>query len=140
MNVVRWHHFRELDDFFGRTAWPGVGENLANNEWQPAVDIRENENGYIFDIELPSVAPEDVNVSVKDGVLTVSGERSVESSDESGRVHRTERRYGRFARSFRLPENADESAIDATSKHGVISIGVAKREQAKPRAIEVKVH
>jgi len=77
-------------------------------------------------------------VTVKDGVLVVSGERRYEKETE-GKVHRVERRYGRFSRSFRLPENADEGRIEAAQKDGVLTLKVSKREEVKPRSIEVKV-
>ena len=79
-----------------------------------------------------------IQVSIKDGVLAVTGERKYEKETE-GKVHRIERRYGRFTRSFRLPENADENAVEAHAKEGVLHLVVAKREEVKPKAIEIKV-
>jgi HSP20 family protein len=76
---------------------------------------------------------------VKDGVLTVTGERNFEKETD-GKRHRVERQYGRFSRSFRLPENVDEEHISASSKEGVLYLVVSKREKEKPRTIEVKVH
>ena len=84
------------------------------------------------------MAADDVNVTVKDGVLVVAGERKQEKETE-GKVHRVERRYGRFTRSFRLPENVDEAKVDARAEAGVLYLRVPKREEVKPRAIEVKV-
>jgi HSP20 family protein len=129
---------RYFQSDLGRSFW---GENLSSSDWVPSVDIRETADEYRIDVELPAVAAEDVKVSVKDGVLAVTGERKYEneSKDEKAKVHRIERRYGRFARSFRLPEDADESRIDAKAKDGVLHLTLHKREQVKPRAIEVKV-
>jgi HSP20 family protein len=133
---------RDLDDLFG---WLGdfnrnaLGEGLDTVDWTPPVDIRETDDGYRIDVELPAVAADDVKVNVKDGVLIVSGERRYEKETE-GKVHRIERRYGKFTRSFRLPENVNEDKIDATSKNGVLTLSIAKREEVKPRSIEVKVH
>ena len=141
MSIVRFNPARELDDFFGRfgdanrSVW---GENIAASDWTPAVDIRETDADFQIDIELPAVAADDVNVTVKDGVLAVTGERKYEKETE-GKVHRVERRYGRFTRSFRLPENVDEGKVDAHAKDGVLYLRVPKREEVKPRAIEVKV-
>ena len=137
MNLVRWNPFREFDDVIARGF---LAENGASNRWLPAVDVRESDDAYRVDVELPAVAPEDVDVSFKNGVLTISGERNFSTSDENESVHRSERRFGRFTRSFRLPENADEDAIEAKADRGVVTITVAKREKAKARIIEVKVH
>lgn len=141
MSIVRFNPVRELDEFFGRfgdvnrSVW---GENIAASDWTPAVDVRETDDDFQIDIELPSVAADDVSVTVKDGVLAVSGERKYEKETE-GKVHRVERHYGRFTRSFRLPENVDEGKVDARAKDGVLYLRVPKREEVKPRAIEVKV-
>ena len=141
MSIVR-RNVRDFDDLFNwlgdltRSNW---GESTEASDWMPPVDIRENDEGYRFELEVPAVLGSDVKVTVKDGVLVVSGERRYEK-ETNDKVHRVERRYGRFTRSFRLPENADESKIDASAKDGVLTLKVAKREEVKPRAIEVKVH
>jgi HSP20 family protein len=141
MSIVRWNPSQELDEFFGRFAnfnrnsW---GENLAESDWSPSVDIRENDAEFQIDLELPAVPPSDVKVTVKDGVLAVTGERKYEK-ETKGKVHRLERRYGRFTRSFRLPETADENHIEANAKDGVLYLKVAKRAEVKPRAIEVNI-
>ena len=140
MSIVRWNPSQELDELFGRFADfnRGWGENLATSDWSPAVDIRENDAEFQIDLELPAVPPSDVKVTVKDGVLVVAGERKYEK-ETKGKVHRVERRYGRFTRSFRLPETADEGHIEATAKDGVLSLKVAKRAEVQPRAIEVNI-
>jgi HSP20 family protein len=102
------------------------------------VDITETEKEYRIDVEIPAVAVKDVDVSVKDGVLTVSGERNAESESSEGRRHRVERRWGKFARSFRLPENVDPESIQANARNGVLYLVIAKQEQAGPRRIEVR--
>ena len=138
MNTVRWNPWREFDDLFTRVS--GVpSENLARSEWLPPVDITETATDYRIDVEIPAVAPADVDVSIKDGVLTVTGERKAEHDEEAKR-HRVERQYGRFTRSFRLPENVDEEAIQATARDGVLYLVVSKKEKATPRRIEVAVH
>lgn len=135
MNVVRWNPFAELDEFLGRR----VGDHAANGlGWHPAVDIRETDKAYVFDLEVPAVSPKDITVSVRANVLSVSGERSFVSDDGEGQVHRRERRHGKFTRSFRLPNDANDEEISAAAKDGVITISVAKRKQAQARAIEVE--
>ena len=106
MSLVR---FSPFDDLFRTFA--NVGEPVGRDEWLPAVDIVENERAYEISVEVPAVARENINVSLKDGVLTVSGERSREKVDGE-RSHRVERQYGKFVRSFRLPENIDEDGIN----------------------------
>src|SRR5262245_24387679 len=143
MAIVRWNPAREMDEIFNRyfgsdsnrSFW---GENLSSSDWVPSVDIRETNDEYQIDVELPAVAAEDVKVSVKDNVLAVTGERKYEK-ETKGKVHRVEHRYGRFSRSFRLPEDVDENRIDANAKNGVLHLTLHKREQVKPRSIEVKV-
>ena len=137
MNVVRWNPFAELDEFLGRRP----GNQVAANDgfgWHPAVDIRETDKAYVFDLEVPAINPQDVTVSVRANVLSVSGERNAATDESEGQVHRRERRHGKFTRSFRLPNDANDQEIGATAKDGVITISVAKRKQAQARAIEVQ--
>ena len=137
MNLVHWDSIRDFDNLFrAGTILPRIREHASN--WLPAIDVRESSDAYRVDVELPAVAPEDVEVSCKDGLLTISGERKYQHTDDDERVHRSERLFGRFARSFRLPDDADEDSIEATAAQGVITISVAKRENARARSIEVK--
>ena len=138
MSIVRWNPWREFDDLFtSMAALPS--ENLSRSEWVPAVDISETDDQFKIDVEIPAISRDDINVSVKDGLLTVTGERKVEKETD-GKMHRVERRYGRFSRSFRLPENVDEESIAAASKDGVLSLVVAKKDNESPRNIVVTVH
>jgi len=141
MSIVRWNPSRDIDEFFNRfvdQGFKGWGENLASSDWNPAVDIRETDEDYQIDVELPGVQPSDVKVTFKDGVLAVTGERKYEK-EVKGKVHRVERQYGQFTRTFRLPENADENRIAANAKDGVLQLRISKRAEVKPRAIEVTV-
>lgn len=138
MNVVRWSPFREFDSFFQGLDRPSLPVRRA--DWLPLVDIRETSDDYQIDVEVPAVASEDLSVSVADGVLSVSGERkSVESDDGEGRVHRTERHYGSFERSFKLPDDADQDAVTASSRDGVLYLKIAKRQPTVAKSIDVKV-
>lgn len=135
MNVVRWSPFRELDNLFQALDRPSAPVRRA--DWLPLVDIRETEADYQIDVEVPAVATEDLSVSVSEGVLTVTGERKAENQ-ENGRLHRVERRFGRFVRNFQLPEDADHDSISAESRDGVLYLKIAKREAAVARSIEIK--
>ena len=137
MNVVRWSPFREFDNLFQALERPTAPVRRA--DWLPLVDIRETPQDYQIDVEVPAVASEDRSVSVADGALTVSGERKSVDEDTEGRVHRTERRYGRFVRSFRLPEDADTDAISAESRDGVLYLKIGKQASAEAKTIDVKV-
>ncbi len=136
MNLVHWDPIREFDNLFRASlVLPGIRERAS---WVPAIDVRESSDAYRVDVELSAVAPEDIEVSCKDGLLTISGERKHQGTNDDERVHRTERLFGRFARSFRLPDDADEYCIEATAAQGVITISVSKRENARARSISVK--
>ena len=139
MNVVRWSPFRELDNLMQALDRPLPQVRRA--DWLPLVDIRETTAAYELDVEVPAVASEDLSVSVADGVLSVSGERKSQTLEDENdsRIHRVERRYGRFVRNFQLPEDADEEAITASSRDGVLYLKIAKRPTKVPRTIEVSV-
>lgn len=155
MNQYRWNPFREIEDLFDRYSrvlggpttaqLPGSGasrEALARPDWLPPVDIIERKDSYVLKVELPEVRKEDVKVNVDNGVLTISGERRMETdeNDQETQHRRVERLYGSFSRSFTLPEEADESRIDAGYRDGMLTLTIPKQPQAQPRAIEVKVH
>ena len=142
MTLTRWNPFREMEEIFDRfSRSSGQQEKLTIADWAPTVDISETGNEYLIKVELPEVRKEDVKVSVDQGVLTIQGERKLESegSDDKKKYHRVERAYGSFARSFTLPDNVDTSAIDAKQQDGVLHVRLGKAEEAKPKQIEVKV-
>lgn len=133
MNFMHWNPARELAPLFF------AGHPRANGgEWLPPVDVRETQDAYRLDVELPALAPQDVEVSFREGVLTIAGERKrTDAADAT--VHRSERRFGRFARTFRLPEDADDEGIAAAAHDGVLEVTVPKREKSRTRQIEVVV-
>jgi HSP20 family protein len=102
------------------------------------VDITEDDKEYIIKTELPEVKKEEVKVSVENGLLTIVGERKFEK-EENKKYHRVERAYGRFIRSFVLPEGVDPDKVNAEFRDGVLKVHLAKSEQTKPKQIEVKV-
>jgi HSP20 family protein len=123
------------DAIFRDTA--GAGETRT---WSPPVNISEDEQGYHLTAELPDVPPADVKVVVRDGVLTVKGERKFERKSDTTRYHLVERSYGSFSRSFTLPKDADGDRVSAQFANGVLSVTVTKRVEVQPREIEVKVN
>ena len=126
--------FEELmnEEFFnGRRA-------AAQRAHQPAVDVREDKDAYHIEAELPGFKPENVDVNVDNGVLTVTAERRYEKRDEEKGYQRVERRYGTFRRSFTLPDSVSPDQIEATLQEGILSVRIPKRETATPRRIQVK--
>ena len=106
--------------------------------WIPSVDISEDDKSYKVSADLPQVDKESIKVSMKDGQLVIKGERKREITD--AKHHRTERIYGNFFRSFTLPEDADESTVEAKLVDGVLNVTIAKAEPKEVKAIEVKVN
>ena len=150
MAIVRWDPFRELQDMSDRlnrmiatpTTGGGVGQGkevMTVADWTPTVDISETEAEYAIKAELPEVKREDVKVTVEDGVLTIQGERKQEKEEKGKKYHRVERSYGRFVRTFTLPDTVDEGTVKAEYADGVLHLHLPKSEKAKPKQIEVKV-
>ena len=106
--------------------------------WIPAVDVFETKDGLRIIAELPGVKPEQVKVSVEQGVLTLRGEKDQRAEEQTEAVHRYERSYGMFQRSFQLPSSVDAERIDAKLEHGILTITLPKAEKAKAKEIAVK--
>ena len=125
---------REIDRLFEDT-FANTGERSA---WVPAVNIRETDNSYDFEIELAGFKPEDVELTCDNGVLTVRGEHREERKEgEDGRYHLVERRHGEFTRSFQLPQGVNDDSIDARFDNGLLRVRVPKAEIPKPRRIDI---
>ena len=147
--TTEWEPFRELREIenrmariFGRTPLLTNGEkeesiDIAN--WAPPVDITEDDKEYLVKAELPEVKKEEVKVTVQDNVLSITGERKFEKEEKGKKYHRVERAYGKFERTFTLPDGADASKISAEFKDGVLKVHLPKSEKAKPKAVEVKL-
>jgi HSP20 family protein len=149
MTLIRWEPFRELDEVFARYspflgrlagARHGAAEEGDTAAWTPVANISETADEYLIKAELPEVAKEDVKVTVDENVITISGERRKEAEHKDEKVHRVESFYGRFVRSFRLPEDADIGAIQAESRNGVLKVRVPKTPAPKPKTVEVRVN
>lgn len=131
---------RLLEEPFGALLpfGPVVEEKLLAT-WTPACDVYETDKALIIKAELPEVKKENVFVSVEDNVLTIRGERKFEEETKRDNYHRVERNYGEFMRSFTLPPFVDIGKINAEFKDGMLSLTLLKREEARPKMIEVKV-
>jgi len=106
--------------------------------WAPALDISERKDAYLVAVELPGLKPQDLDITMEDGLLTIQGERQFTSESSEQQFHRVERRYGAFRRSITLPTHAMAEGIEASFEDGVLQILVPKAEEAKPKRIQVR--
>jgi HSP20 family protein len=147
MGVMRWDPFRdllsiqdEMNQVFRRAIGQGgqgeSGEGRAL--WAPALDISERKDAYLVTVEVPGVRPEDIEVTLEDGVLTVQGQRQFTQESSEQQYHRVERRYGAFRRTVSLPTRTKVDAIEASFDNGVLEVVVPKAEEARPRKIEIR--
>jgi HSP20 family protein len=132
-----------LDSFFSnwspRQILPGFFEKNLEGNLVPSVDVEETETGYLVKTDLPGLTKEDININVEDGVMTISGEKKRETEKKDKHYSRYERSYGKFSRSFSLPNNVDSKKVEAKYHNGVLVVTLTKTEGSKPRGIEVKV-
>ena len=145
---ARWHPLKDREDWERRLATMlgtrestghGGKEALTVAQWSPLVDITEDEKEYLIKAELPGMKKEDVRLTVEHEALAISGERTFEKEEKGKKYHRIERAYGRFVRSFSLPEDADRGKVTADFKDGMLHVHLPKSQRAKPTAIEIKV-
>jgi HSP20 family protein len=128
---------RLLNDGLGNLDWQF--RDSASASWVPPVDIFEEPEAIRITAEIPGVKPDDVKISLENNVLTIHGSKQQVAEERTERVHRYERTYGEFDRSFTLPATVDANAIKAGYEHGVLTVTLPKVEKAKPRQIEVQV-
>ena len=125
-----------LDEAFGN----GQQEegSTITSAWYPACDVFEDKEAVKIVAELPGVRPEDVKISLENNLLTIRGEKKQQAEESSERVHRYERSYGVFERSFALPTTVDSDKVSATFQNGILTVTVPKAERARPREIPVQ--
>lgn len=128
---------RLLNDALGNLDWQY--RDSVSASWVPPVDIFEEKDAIRIMAEVPGVRPQDVKISLEGNVLTVHGQKQQVAEERTERVHRYERTYGEFERTFSLPASVDASNISASYEHGILTITLPKVEQAKPREIQVEV-
>ena len=126
-----------LDDAF--SSWPfQAQENGAlTSSWIPVCDVFEDKDAVKIVAEVPGVRPEDVKLSLENNLLTIRGEKRQQAEEKTERVHRYERSYGSFERSFSLPNTVDAEKVAASFENGILTITLPKAERAKPREIAV---
>ncbi|MDH3337944.1 MAG: Hsp20/alpha crystallin family protein [Gammaproteobacteria bacterium] len=145
MNLVNWTPFRDMEgiiDRYSNLAMPRarvLGDTGKPFDWRPNVDISETKRDYLIKAELPEVEKEDVQVSVENGLLTISGERKYVKEDETETQHRVESMYGRFSRSFTLPSDTDEAKISAKAKDGVLTVRIPKTQEVVEKPVQITI-
>ena len=150
MAVLRWDPLRELAEMSerlnrvvsrqGNGPMDGNGQEVMTTaDWIPTVDISETEAEYAIQAELPGVKKEDVKVTLENDVLTIRGERRQQQTETGRKHHRIERSYGRFVRSFTLPDTVEGGNVRAEYAEGILNLHLPKSEKAKPRQIEVNI-
>lgn len=146
MELMRWRPARtvpsiqhRMNDFFDDFFFPmNFGGDAPGSEmWAPKVDVYEEADQIVVKAELPGVDKKDIEVDIKDGVLSLRGERSVDHEVKEKHYYRKERSFGRFTRSFTLPGDVDAEKIKADYKDGVLKVSIPKPEAAKPKQITV---
>jgi HSP20 family protein len=145
--MVRWEPVRDLltlqermNRMFDSSYRGNTDEDWAlGGSWAPAVDIYEKDGNIVLKAELPGVDPKDVDVRVENNLLTLQGERKFDNEVKRDNYHRVERAYGAFSRSFTLPNVVDTGNIKAEYRDGVLHMTLPKREEAKPRQIQINV-
>ena len=143
--LVRWSPFREMVDMQRRLdrIFDDMGRNLPESDWTEAgnwlaLDVHETADAFTVETDLPGVSPENINVSVHENTLTISAETKREEKQEKDNRIISERRYGTFHRSIRLPNTVNADKVEANFENGVLHLTLPKSESAKPRQIEVK--
>ena len=126
-------------DIFSDFPAPWLGTGAVGGEWIPPMDVVEEEGRYLVHLDLPGLRREDITVSVENGTLTLKGERRHESETKNGGYKRFERSHGTFTRTIALPNTIDPKRIEAAYKDGVLTVVLPKSEEARPKAIDVKV-
>ena len=148
MAIVRWtdpfRDFTQLQDRLNRAFSDAYGRSdeglLSSGTWLPPVDIYQSgEHQLVLKAEIPDMTREDIDVTVDHGTLTIKGEKKVSSDVKEEGVHRIERRYGTFSRSFSLPQTVDTTKVAADYRNGVLTVRLPLREEAKPRQVTVDV-
>jgi len=145
MAVIRWDPFRDLNVLQDRMnrLFDDAGRGWRHDEpastttWSPSVDIYETEGDIVVKAELPGIDRKDITLNLEKNVLTIRGERKFEKEAKDDNYHRIERSYGAFSRSFSIPATVNEEKISADYKDGVLTISLPKKEQAKPKQIQI---
>lgn len=136
-----WEFMSELEKNFNDLWSPeslATGSGKSISQFMPPIDLHETDDAFLVSIDVPGMSEKDVHIDVREGRLTVSGERKNESERKDGKFHRYEKSYGRFERSFQLPTNVNEDQIKAACDNGVLEVMIPKSEKSKPRSVQIE--
>jgi len=152
--MIRWQR-PEVNPWFAMEPWGNLREEINRlfdssvldsgtlpklmNAWGPSLDLYEDKDNLVVRVELPGMKKADIDVSLHDGTLTVSGERTLESPVKDTQTHRQERFYGRFQRAIALPVSIAQEQVKASYTDGILTVTLPKAEEAKPKQIEVSI-
>jgi HSP20 family protein len=146
MSLIKWSPIRdllsiqdEMNKLFDERLDRFSGGELQSRVWQPLVDIYEEEDKFVIKAEIPEVKKEDISINLENNVLTIKGERKMEKEEKKENYHRAERFYGMFQRSFTLPGIVDQDKIKANLENGVLTLEIPKKEEVKPKKIEINI-
>lgn len=128
---------RQLFERFFQMGDLSDGSSVVTSQWTPRVDIREEDGRFVILADLPGIDPDEVEIMMDKGILSIKGERKSELEEHAERYSRIERRYGMFHRRFALPDSADPEGITARGYNGVLEISIPKRPETTPRRIHV---
>ncbi|MBO0695187.1 MAG: Hsp20/alpha crystallin family protein [Verrucomicrobia bacterium] len=135
----RWSNLRdEFNSFLELPSWSNFARaGQLFTGWSPALDLYQSNDNVIAVVELPGMRKDDIEISLHDGILTISGERKRESGRDSNNSERTERYVGTFRRSITLPTRVDANKVSATYQDGILTVKLPKADEAKPKQIQV---
>jgi len=139
MNIIQydpWRRLQQLQREMGSLFDPRLNTDedsasMATSDWVPAVDIKEEDKRFLIIADVPGVEPDDIEVHMENGMLSIKGERYEEQKEEKEGYKRIERTHGSFHRRFNLPDTADAESITAKSRNGSLEISIPKREAAE---------
>jgi HSP20 family protein len=143
MALIRWDPIRELDSLQGDMNrlfdrfFEGRAANDTARRWLPAMDLLETEDHLVLRGDLPGMTEEDIDIEIKDNLLTVSGERKAEHEDKGEGYHRVERSFGGFSRSLTLPAGVEAGQVEASFDKGVLEVRIPKPAEAKPTRVQI---
>jgi HSP20 family protein len=149
MALVRWDPARELDalqgdmnrlfdSFFGRRDGVAAANGFGSRRWIPPMDVVETEDHLVLRADLPGLGRDDIEIEVKEGILTISGERKAQHEEKREGFHRVERSFGRFSRALELPKGIEADNIEAGFERGVLEVRMPKPAERKPTRIEIR--
>jgi len=151
MSMIKYNPSRELfriekdfnnllKNFLHKFKDDSEDKDFLEASWAPLSDIIETDKEYRVALDVPGVDKKDIKVSVSNGVLSISGERKEENEVKKSNYYKIEKAYGKYYRSFNLPDNIDDKKIEAEFKNGTLTVHIPKSETAKPKQIEVKIN